>query len=154
MTREELIAAVKIVRSRWPDYLLEEKEFEHLYERLKEFDSALTEKAAWIIYDEDGFKPLTARWEILLQQLRKDAENAEDKRLAAKEEPDPEAFKSWKRFGLWLKETGQNLEHAPYEERVAAKARFEKEHPNWKPKEQEKSNQPEQIGNIFKGGVT
>lgn len=103
--------------------------------------------------EEYNYFPMISTFRSYIKGIKEIDESIQKKSKTPRSgEPMPEDLKRherWMRFIFWIQETGVGLPKIS-EEVFAMKAKFEKEHPNWKRKEKAVTNKPEMIGQILK----
>lgn len=159
MTKAEFEKISKRIEDAYRDPFTE-GQFNEWYEIFKGESYEVVHKAVTTMLFQYRYFPVPATLWAYISQVKATMESEEEAKIRAQVELpgeiDRQKGQSWTRFSQWVLETDKKmLVGKDFEQVKAIKARFEKEHPNWQPpKQEEKSNQPEQIGDIFERGVT
>lgn len=127
-------------------------QFEEWWQTFSGEDYIIAIRAYEKMKKEYGYFPVVATFRSYIEGIKEIDESAQKKsktpKLGESTPQDLNRHLRWMRFISWTYETRKFPKTS--EEAFEIKARFEKEHPNWKRKEKVVTNRPETIGQILK----
>ncbi len=137
MTEKEFAKIVRQFRVDRPEFLSEEWQFDQWYKKFGKEDYGVVSRAADFLIEEYAYPPMTATLSAYIKRVKSaDREKEEQAKRIPPSEPvsAPKWLIGYGRFLHYLQ--SQHIDYAAWniEKIKAEKAKFEKEHPNWKPR--------------------